>query len=272
MATFCGKCGKPLDGGRFCPACGADSAEPIAAATPGATSSSAASAGAGVPVYTAAAASGAAGGGVAAPRKSSNTLLIVLLIIVVIFGGIGAVVVYAAYWVKHKAMSTARDYGVELPSDAHTRGRKSASAASHRDPCSFLTAAEVAAATGVAITEAHTENQTCNFASADGTGAGAFVAFEWGDGKILMTATRAGGKLMTMAPGTELQSVEGVGDEAYFQNGMLSVRHGEDGFRIMMPAELLTKNMGSGRSVLDNIAEMREMEKGLAQKVVGRMN
>lgn len=283
MATFCGKCGKPLDGGRFCPACGADSAEPIAAATPGASSSmagssassSAASAGAGgagAPAYTAAAASGAAGGVVAAPRKSSNTLLIVLLIIVVIFGGIGAVVVYAAYWAKNKAVSAAKEYGVELPSDAHSRGRKSASAAAHRDPCSFLTASEVAAATGVAITEAHTENQTCNFASADGTGAGAFVAFEWGDGKILMTGTRAAGKLMTMAPGTELQSIEGVGDEAYFQNGMLSVRHGEDGFRIMMPAELLTKNMSSGRSVLDNIAEMREMEKGLAQKVVARMN
>ena len=86
-----------------------------------------------------------------------------------------------------------------------------------------------------------------------------------------MTATRTGGKLMTMAPGTELQSVEGVGDEAFFQNGMLTVRHGEDGFRIMMPAELLTKNMGSGRSVLDNIADMREMEKGLAQRIVGRM-
>jgi len=271
MATFCGKCGKPLDGGRFCPACGADSAEPSSAATPGATSSSAASAGAagvpvsGVPAYTAP--------GAAAPRKSSNTLLIVLVIIVVIFGGIGAVVVYAAYWVKNKAVSTAKDYGVELPNDAHSRGRKSASAASHRDPCSFLTAAEVAAATGVAITEAHTENQTCNFASADGTGAGAFVEFEWGSGKILMTATRAGGKLMTMAPGTELQSIEGLGDEAFFQNGMLTVRHGEDGFRIMMPAELLTKNLGSGnRNVLDNISDMRDMEKGLAQKVIERMN
>lgn len=273
MATFCGKCGKPLDGGRFCPACGADSADPIPAATPSAYSSpasagaaSAGAAGAGVP------ASSAAAGGAVAPAKSSNTLLIVLLIIVVIFGGIGAVVVYAAYWVKNRAVSTAKDYGVELPSDAHSRGRKSASAASHRDPCSFLTAAEVAAATGVAITEAHTENQTCNFASADGTGAGAFVEFEWGSGKILMAATKAGGKLMAMAPGTELQSVEGVGDEAYFQNGMLTVRHGEDGFRIMMPAELLTKNFGSGRSVLDNISDMREMEKSLAQKIVARMN
>jgi hypothetical protein len=268
MAAFCGKCGKPLNGCRFCPACGADSAEPIPAATPGATSVNAV----GAPTYTAAGTANAAAG-VAAPAKSSNTLLIVLLIIVVIFGGIGAVVVYAAYWVKNKAVSTAKDYGVELPSDTHSRGKKSASAASHRDPCSFLTAAEVAAATGVAITEAHTENQTCNFASADGTGAGAFVEFEWGSGKILMTATRAGGKLMTMAPGTELQSVEGVGDEAYFQNGMLTVRHGEDGFRIMMPAELLTKNLGSAnRTVLDNIADMRDMEKGLAQKIVSGMN
>ena len=271
MSAFCGKCGKPLDGGRFCPACGADSVEPIPAATPGAASASAASAGAGVPMNRAASA-GAASAGVAAPAKSSNTLLIVLVIVVVIFGGIGAVVAYAAYWAKNKVVSTAKDYGVELPSDAQTRGRKSASAASHRDPCSFLTAAEVAAATGIVITEAHTENQTCNFASADGTGAGAFVEFEWGSGKILMTATRAGGKLMTMAPGTELQSVEGVGDEAFFQNGMLTVRHGDDGFRIMMPAELLTKNLGSAnRTVLDNIADMREMEKGLAQKIVGRM-
>jgi hypothetical protein len=270
MSAFCGKCGKPLDGGRFCPACGADSAEPIPATTPGAASASAANASAGAAMSRATSA-GAAGAGVAAPAKSSNTLLIVLVIVVVFFGGIGALVMYAAYWAKNKVISTAKDYGVELPSDAHSRGRKSASAASQRDPCSFLTAAEVAAVTGVAITEAHTESQTCNFASADGTGAGAFVEFEWGSGKILMTATRAGGKLMTMAPGTELQSVEGVGDEAFFQNGMLTVRHGDDGFRIMMPAELLTKNFGNGRSVLDNIADMREMEKGLAQKIVGRM-
>ena len=146
MSAFCGKCGKPLDGGRFCPACGADSAEAIPAATSGAANAGAA--GAGDPMSRAASA-GAAGAGVAAQAKSSNTLMIVLVIIVVIFGGIGAVVVYAAYWVKNKAVSTAKDYGVELPSDAHSRGRKSVSAASHRDPCSFLTAAEVAAATGV---------------------------------------------------------------------------------------------------------------------------
>lgn len=272
MAAFCGKCGKPLDGGRFCPVCGADSAEPIPAAAPGATTSSANSQAASHATSAGAAGAGVPASGAAAAAKSSNTLVIVLVIIVVIFGGFAAVFVYAAYWAKNKVVSTAKDYGVELPSDAHTRGRKSASAASHRDPCSFLTPVEVAAATGVAITEAHPENQTCNFASADGTGAGAFVEFEWGSGKILMTATRAGGKLMTMAPGTELQSVEGVGDEAYFQNGMLTVRHGEDGFRIMMPAELLTKNLGSAnRTVLDNIADMRDMEKGLAQKIVSRM-
>jgi hypothetical protein len=40
----------------------------------------------------------------------------------------------------------------------------------------------------------------------------------------------------------------------------------------MMPAELLTKSLGSGnRTVLDNISDMREMEKGLAQKIVARM-
>lgn len=256
MAAFCGKCGKPLDGGRFCPACGADSSDAMPAATPVAS------------LHTAPA---AAAGAAAAPAKSSNTLLIVLVVCVVIFGGFAAVLMYAAYWAKNRVATAAKDYGIEMPSDAHSRGRKS-SAPSHRDPCSFLTASEVAAATGVAITEAHTENQTCNFASADGTGAGAFVEFEWGSGKILMTATKAGGKLMTMAPGTELQSVEGVGDEAYFQNGMLTVRHGEDGFRIMMPSELLTKNLGSGnRNVLDNIADMRDMEKGLAQKIVSRM-
>ena len=216
--------------------------------------------------------SGAAGGGVAAPRKSSNTLLIVLLIIVVIFGGIGAVVVYAAYWVKHKAMSTARDYGVELPSDAHTRGRKSASAASHRDPCSFLTAAEVAAATGVAITEAHTENQTCNFASADGTGAGAFVAFEWGDGKILMTGTRAGREADDHGSRNGTAVDRGSGRRSLF-----SERHaiGASWGRWIPDHDAsgtADEKYGQRPVVLDNIAEMREMEKGLAQKVVARMN
>jgi hypothetical protein len=262
MAAFCGSCGKPLDdGARFCRFCGADSsAASPSAATPGSLAAT--------PLGAVPAVSGA----VTVPKKSSNTLLIVLVIVVVIFGSLAGALVYAAYWAKNRVTSTAKKYGIELPSDAHSRSRK-LSAAAQRDPCSFLTAAEMAAATGVAITEQHTEGHTCNFASADGTGAGATLDFEWGDGKILMTATRAGGRLMTMAPGTELQSVEGVGDEAYFQNGMLTVRHGDDGFRIMMPAELLTKNLGSAnRSVLDNIADMREMEKGLALKIVSRMN
>jgi hypothetical protein len=260
MAAFCGSCGKPLDGGRFCPFCGADSDAP----TPGAAVPPPAA-----PAQAAPAAYAATGSTVA-PKKSSNTLLIVLLTVVVIFGAMGAALVYAAYWAKHRVERAAKDYGVELPSDGHARRR--ASVASHRDPCSFLTPAEMAEATGVAITESHREEHACNFASADGTGAGAVLDFEWGDGKILMTATKAGGKLMTMAPGTELQTVVGLGDEAYFQNGMLTVRNGDDGFRIMLPAELLTKTLSSGRkNPQDLFSEMRDIEKGLAQKVLSRM-
>lgn len=260
MAAFCGSCGKPLDGGaRFCRFCGADSGAATPASTPVAA-----------PLHAAApAAPASTPRATAAPAKSSNTLLTIIVICVVVFGGFAGVLVYAAYWAKNKVTSTAKSYGIDLPSDAHSRSRKS-SAAAQRDPCSFLTPAEMAAATGVAIAEAHREEHTCNFASADGTGAGAFLEFEWGSGKILMTATRAGSKLMTMAPGTELQSVSDVGDEAYFQNGLLTVRRGDDGFRLMMPVEILSRNLGP-RTVLDNIAEMREIEKGLAQKIVSRM-
>ena len=53
---------------------------------------------------------------------------------------------------------------------------------------------------------------------------------------------------------------------------MLTVRKGEDSFRLMMPVELLTRNLGNGnRNVLDNIAQIRDMEKALAQKVLSRM-
>jgi hypothetical protein len=264
MAAFCGSCGKPLDGGaRFCRFCGTDSSGTTPAPPPAATHSAVSA----TPAQT----GPGAAGGATAPAKSSNILLTILVICVVVFGGFAAVLMYAAYWAKNKVSSTAKNYGIELPSDAHSRSRK-LSAAAQRDPCSFLSPAEVAAATGIAITEARTQEHTCNFASTDGTGAGAFVEFEWGSGKILMTATRAGSKLMTMAPGTEIQSVSDVGDEAYFQNGMLTVRKGDDGFRIMMPAELLSRNLGNGnRTALDNIAEMRDMEKGLAQKIVSRM-
>jgi hypothetical protein len=261
MSAFCGSCGKPLDGARFCPFCGADSNAP----TPGPAVPTPAA-----PAQSAAPAAYAATGATVAPKKSSNTLLIVLLTIVVIFGAIGAAVLYGVYWAKNRVERAAKDYGVDLHSDGRERSRR-ASAASHRDPCSFLTPAEMAEATGVAITESHREEHACNFASADGTGAGAVLDFEWGDGKILMTATRAGGKLMTMAPGTELQTIVGVGDEAYFQNGMLTVRKGDDGFRIMVPAELLTRNLASRKTPLDTFSEMRDIEKGLAQKVLSRM-
>ncbi|MDP9337525.1 MAG: zinc ribbon domain-containing protein [Acidobacteriota bacterium] len=264
MAAFCGGCGKPLDGARFCPFCGADSS----AATPGVAVPPASPP---APVQAAAPAGYTATAAAVAPKKSSNTLLIVLLIVVVLFGAMGAALMYAAYWAKNRVTRAAKEYGVELPSNAHGRSRR-ASAAAHRDPCSFLTPTEMAEATAVAITEAHAEEHACNFASADGTGAGAVLEFEWGDGKILMTATKAGGKLMTMAPGTELQTVVGVGDEAYFQNGMLTVRNGDDGFRIMLPAELLTRNLASGRKTpQETFAEMRDIEKGLAQKVLSRM-
>jgi hypothetical protein len=260
MSVFCSSCGQALDGARFCRFCGADSSAALPV-SPGATTSL--PGGAGVSSQT-----GAAAASTNASAKSSNTLLIVIVICVVIFGGLAGVLMYAAYWAKNKVTSTAKNYGIELPNDSHSRGRKSAVA--QRDPCSFLTAGEVATATGIGITEAHAQEYTCNFASADGTGAGAFVEFEWGSGNMLMTATRGASKLMAMAPGTEIQSVDGVGDEAYFQNGMLTVRRGEDGFRIMMPAELLSRNLGA-RTMLQNIADMRDIEKGLAEKIVGRM-
>lgn len=256
MGAFCGSCGKPLESGtRFCPFCGADSGAPVSAPVSAPVAAAPA-----VPVA-----------GAVAQKKSSHVLLTILVICLVVFGGFAAVLIYAAYWAKNKAMTTAKDYGIELPSDAHARKSRS-SAAAQRDPCSFLSPAEMAEVTGIAITEQHTEGSTCNFALPDGTGAGANLAFDWGDGKIVMTATRAGGKLMNMGPGTELQPIAGLGDEAYFQNGMLTVRKGEDSFRLMMPVELLTRNLGNGnRNVVDNVAQIRDMEKVLAQKVLSRM-
>ncbi len=261
MAAFCGSCGKELEGGaRFCRFCGAESGAAAPVIPSAATPWPAAASGPGVVAVPP---------GAVVTKKSSNTLLTVLMICVVLFVCFIGALTYAAYWAKNRAAAVAKSYGIEIPEGGRARARTS-SAGSQRDPCSFITPADVATATGIAITEAHIEQHTCNFASADGTGAGAFVEFEWGNGQMLMTGTKVGSKLATMGPGTEMQSVTGVGDEAYFQNGMLSVRRGDDGFRIMLPAELLSRNLGS-RSMADNIADMRDMEKGLAQKIVSKM-
>jgi len=140
----------------------------------------------------------------------------------VVFGAFAAVLIYAAYWAKNKAITTAKDYGIDFPRDAHARkGRASATRSAilvrssrRRDGRSH----------GDCDHEQHTEDRTCNFASADGTGRWRTLEFSWGDGKILMTATRAGGKLMAMGPGTQLQAVTDVGDEAY-----PNAAHGQEG-------------------------------------------
>ncbi len=144
MAAFCGSCGKPLESGtRFCPFCGADSGAPVSARSARRLRLLRAA----VPVA-----------GAVAQKKSSHVLLTILVICLVVFGGFAAVLIYAAYWAKNKAMTTAKDYGIELPSDAHARKSRS-SAAAQRDPCSFLSPAEMAEVTGIAITEQHTEGQ-----------------------------------------------------------------------------------------------------------------
>jgi hypothetical protein len=253
MATICGGCGRPRDDGSgFCRFCGAT--------TPG--------------VATWAGPSVLRPGGVASPKKSNNTLLVVLVLAIVVLGGLAGAAVFAVYWVKNKVASSAKTYGIEIPSAGPAHSGKS-SAAAQRDPCSLLTAAEMAAATGTAITKARSDgHKGCSFASADGM-PGGFVEFEWGGGQALMASARALSKIAAVAPGTEAQSVAGVGDEASFQNGMLTVRKGDDGFRIQLPPEVMMPKYDKGsapeKTMHDTLAQVRDMEKGLAQKVVSRM-
>ena len=253
--AFCGSCGSALNtSSPFCTSCGAKSGQLAAPAAP-----AAAVAPASAPVAQA----------TAVAKKGFPWMKALLVLGVLGFCAVGALA-YGVYWVKNKVETTAAEHGITLPSGGGGSSHRSSSNKPAADPCSFATKEEISSAIGIEMVTAQAEESACHYT---GSNISDVLVLEIGrgDGAMFMTVARAGGKLMEMAPGTEVQSVSGVGDDASFQNGMLTARKGEDGLRIVMPVGLLTSNFGPNMDMAAAIAAMRDKAKAVATIVLPRM-
>jgi hypothetical protein len=144
MASFCTKCGSPLDDVQaFCTRCGtpagAPSVRPSAAAPPP---------GSNAPSLTPVPAPPAG----AASAKSSNTfvkVLLVFLVVIFLFGSIGAA---GIWYLAHKAKEKFHEIGLDELSDASKANR--GPVLSGVDPCSLLSKADVSQAASVEVVRA----------------------------------------------------------------------------------------------------------------------
>ena len=183
---------------------------------------------------------------------------------------IGAVI-YGAYRVKKKADELGLSSAIE---SGAAQARAAAQApATKRDPCSLITKEEMAEATGLEIVQVsvQTPGEECLYATAN-PAEPTIVRTTWGDGKLMMLAVRGGGKLMETGPGTELQTVAALGDEAYYQTNTLTVRKGDNAFSITFPGSLLIRDMTAENSdMAKRVGEIRDKEAEVAKKALGRM-
>jgi hypothetical protein len=254
--AFCGSCGTALDNSSvFCPGCGAKAPQP--AAQPAARAGN-------IP------ATSSAGPPAPTVTRSSSAMKIVLIVGMLGVCALGALA-YAGYWAKNKIETTAAEQGITLPSGTSEHSRSHTSShKSKEDPCSFVSKEEVSSAIGVEVVVAMVHDSTCSYTGSNPADV-VVVEVNRGDAPIAMMAVKGSSKLMEMAPGTELQQLSGVGDEAYFQNGMVTVRKGDDFLRLVLPATLLIANFGEHMDMQANIVSMRDKGKTLANLVLPRM-
>ena len=261
--AFCGSCGAGLNtSAPFCSSCGAKSVQPSTQAVPHIAPVSV------TPTPVAPAPVVPTPAVVKTGSPIMKILMVVGVLIVCVVGALG----YAAYWVKNKVETTAAEHGITLPSGG-SGGSHRSSSSSHKpaaDPCSFITKEEISSAIGIEMITAEAKESECVYTGSNIADV-LVVEVSRGDAAITMTSVKASGKLMEMAPGTELQSLSDVGDEAAFQNGMLTARKGDDSLRLVMPATLLTANFGAHMDMAANIAGMRNKAKAVAQIVLPRM-
>ena len=253
--AFCGSCGLALNtSSPFCTSCGAKSGQLAAPAAP-----AAAVAPASAPVAQA----------TAVAKKGFPWMKALLVVGILGVCAVGALA-YGVYWVKNKVETTAAEHGVTLPSGGGGSSHRSSSNKPAADPCSFATKEEISSAIGMEMTTATAQESECLYRGSEISDVLVLEVIR-GNGALTMTAAKVGGKLMAMAPGTEAQPLAGLGDDASFQNGMLTVRKGDDGIRLVMPATLLTANFGANMDMAANIAAMRDKAKAVAEIVLPRM-
>jgi hypothetical protein len=265
MPTFCTSCGSTLDpGALFCASCGTRTAGQPPAVVPSATPPPAAAVQPPAPQATVATTT--TSGGVVVKILVALLCIGVLLVLLVI-GGIA----YGAYRVKKKAEQLKQEYGISAEAFSGAgRSPTRTGPPPPSDPCALITKEEMAEATGLPIQQAVAKEKECSYTTADESEVPTLQTM-WGDGKITMLAVRATGKIAETGPGMEMQTVTGVGDEAYYQNNTLTVRKGVDAFSIQFPAVLLTKDIGPGFDMAKRMAEIRDKEVTVARKALGRM-
>ncbi len=231
MAGFCAGCGAGLtDGVKFCPGCG----KPTDAAAPATQAASSGSPAPPSSVPTSAPSSGGGGG-----------ILKIILIILGIFALIITLAMgacfYAAYRVKQKASEFSKEINQEMKGNTKPY-------TGSKEPCSFVTEAEVAEAMGQPVKSSTPHGDSCEYVLGANGEQQMPVRFSWQGGALAMKLTHGAMKSISAGMDT-FTSIAGVGDEAYI---------GPGGAKFMMRKGDVMVNIDLGQA---------ELNAGGAQKV-----
>jgi hypothetical protein len=175
MAKFCSKCGSPLNGGAFCPACGTDMrqgqtpmqsqppAEPSVTQQPASQPPAAQAAGPQIqPVQPASSPAAPAPPAATGPAKTSPLVKLAIAAVVIIFVG-GALAAGGVYYIAHKVSEKVHDAtGGLLGSSTSGEGSHSTSSKGV-DVCRLLSKSEVGSAIGVEIIRTDSIDSGCSY-------------------------------------------------------------------------------------------------------------
>lgn len=218
--NFCTKCGSPLnEGAKFCAKCGASRPDASPAAQPLTP----------LPANQAAAAPAPASPAPAATAKSGSPVLKIILVVLGFFAlvtalGIGACV-YVGYRIHRRAAAFKQPYN--LDQSGALSGRSGGSRV-NRDPCSLITKAEMGELLGTDIADVVNHPADCEYVPS-GSNSGVKVSLQ-ANGRFAMHVLTGANKMaeqMTGTKGSPIETISGVGDEAYYLPGTLFFRKGD---------------------------------------------
>lgn len=218
MAGFCTNCGAALaEGVKFCTGCGRPTGAAAQSSSPAAAPPPASSA----PPPVAAA---------PAPAKGGSPVVKILLIVL---GVIALLVIlslgtclYGAYRVKKAVESS--ELGAGIRKGAADMRAATTPYHGKKDPCGFVSAAEVGEALGKPVASAEAGGDSrCDYRFGPEPGDVLPIEFTWEGGKLTMNLTH--GAMKGISGMETFTAVPGIGDEAYLgpMNSVFMFRKGD---------------------------------------------
>ncbi len=217
--AFCGKCGTSLNNGTgFCGNCGA----PV-----GSTSSANAKPSSSPGNSSAGKALGGNAGAATVAANASNSTKKIIIGLLVVFAALAVFALAGSVYVGYRVHKKVEDVRRQYPTGQFgAESAANASVAAHRGACSLITQQEMGDVLGIPIVKIVHRTGQCEYIP-QGASRGLTIEPEWAGAREAMklqTGLLQKMENQTFGSVASSQAIPGLGDEAYAQMGMLTVR------------------------------------------------